>query len=74
MRRNAQPNVSWLLTHAKYIAAIIFVGYFAALIVGELFSIIPPLRGLGSTLAGTLQYTGVVTAVLYVLSVNRTGR
>ncbi|MFC6798555.1 MULTISPECIES: hypothetical protein [unclassified Haladaptatus] len=71
MKTQTQPNVYWLLGHAKYIAAIIFTGFFAGLVVGELFAAVGVLRGFGSTIAGTLQYTGIVTAVLYVLSLDR---
>lgn len=54
-----------LATHALVIAIILFVGFLLAAIVGGLVGGIDVLSSLGGVLEETLQWTGIVTAVLY---------
>lgn len=54
-----------LATHALVIAIIIFVGLLLGSIVGGLVGSIDGLAGLAGVLEETLQWTGIVTAILY---------
>lgn len=54
-----------LATHALVIAIIIFVGFLLAAIIGGLIGGIEVLSSLAGVLEETLQWTGIVTAILY---------
>lgn len=54
-----------LATHALVIAIILFVGFLLVAIIGGLVGGIDVLSGLAGVLEETLQWTGIVTAILY---------
>ncbi len=54
-----------LATHALVIAIILFVGFLLAAIVGGLVGGIDVLSGLAGVLEQTIEWTGIVTAILY---------
>lgn len=54
-----------LAPHALVIAVIVFLGFLLGAIVGGLVGAVPVIGELGGILAETLQWTGIVTAILY---------